>query len=58
MVNSAKDSLKDVDLVLFLTNPDTEIGRGDKFILEALKDAQCPVFLVLSRIFAGGGELV
>lgn len=50
MVNSAKDSLKDVDLVLFLTNPDTEIGRGDKFILEALKDAQCPVFLVLNKV--------
>ena len=41
MVNSAKDSLKDVDLVLFLTNPDTEVGCGDKYILEALKDAGC-----------------
>ena len=34
MVNSAKDSLKDVDLVVFITNPDDELGRGDKFILE------------------------
>lgn len=50
MVNSAKESIKDVDLVLFLTNPDDEIGRGDKFILETLKEKKCPVFLVLNKI--------
>lgn len=27
MVNSAKDSTNDVDLILFLTNPGEEIGR-------------------------------
>ena len=50
MVNAAKESTKDVDLVLFLTNPDEEIGRGDKFILETLKDKKCPVFLVLNKV--------
>lgn len=50
MVNSAQDSVKDVDLVLFLTNPDREIGRGDKFILESLKNSKAPVFLVLNKI--------
>ncbi|HCW53484.1 MAG TPA: GTPase Era [Clostridium sp.] len=50
MVNSAKESTKDVDLVLFLTNPDDEIGRGDKFILETLKSKKCPVFLVLNKV--------
>ena len=50
MVNSAKDSTKDVDLVLFLTNPDEEIGKGDKFILETLRDKKCPVFLVLNKV--------
>ncbi|MDU2995411.1 MAG: GTPase Era, partial [Clostridium sp.] len=50
MVNSAKDSMKDVDLVLFLTNPDDEIGRGDKFILESLKNSKAPVFLVLNKV--------
>lgn len=49
MVNSAKESTKDVDLVLFLTNPDMEIGKGDKFILESLRDKKCPVFLVLNK---------
>lgn len=50
MVNSAKDSVKDVDLVLFLTNPDDEIGRGDKFILESLKNVKVPVILVLNKV--------
>ncbi|EKQ50324.1 MULTISPECIES: GTPase Era [unclassified Clostridium] len=50
MVNSAKESTKDVDLVLFLTNPDDEIGRGDKFILESLRDKKCPIFLVLNKV--------
>ncbi|MBU3105234.1 GTPase Era [Clostridium gasigenes] len=50
MVNSAKDSMKEVDLVLFLVNPDEEIGRGDAFILEALKNQKAPVFLVLNKI--------
>jgi len=50
MVNSAKESTKDVDLVLFLTNPDEEIGKGDKFILETLRDKKCPVFLVLNKV--------
>ena len=50
MVNAAKESTKDVDLVLFLTNPCDEIGKGDKFILESLKDKKCPVFLVLNKV--------
>lgn len=50
MVNSAKDSIKEVDLVLFLINPDEGIGRGDKFILEALKEQKAPVFLVVNKV--------
>ncbi|VYU52416.1 GTPase Era [Clostridium tertium] len=50
MVNSAKDSIKEVDLVLFLINPEEEIGRGDKFIIETLKTQKAPVFLVVNKI--------
>ena len=50
MVKSAKDSIKEVDLVLFLINPDEEIGRGDKFIIETLKNQKAPVFLVVNKI--------
>ncbi len=50
MVNSAKESIKEVDLVLFLINPDEEIGRGDKFILEALREQKAPVFLIVNKV--------
>lgn len=50
MVKSAKDALKNVDLVLFLTNPDDEVGRGDAMILEELKGTGKKVFLVLNKI--------
>ena len=50
MVSAAKDSIRDVDLVLFLTNPDEEIGRGDRYILEILKNTDIPVFLVMNKI--------
>ena len=50
MVNSATDSIKDVDLVLFLSNPCEEVGRGDKFIIEQLKKQKAPVIFVLNKV--------
>ncbi|MGG5462644.1 GTPase Era [Clostridium sp. B9] len=50
MVNSATDSIKDVDLVLFLSNPCDEVGRGDKFIIEQLKKQKAPVIFVLNKV--------
>lgn len=50
MVKSAEDSIKDVDLVLFLTTPQDDIGGGDRYILENIREAQVPVFLVLNKI--------
>lgn len=50
MVSSAKESIKDVDLVLFLTTPDVEVGKGDMFIMEQLKALDVPVFLVVNKV--------
>lgn len=50
MVKSARDTFKEVDEILFLTTPDTEIGKGDQFILEQLKEAGKPVFLIINKI--------
>lgn len=50
MVKIAEDSLKEVDLVLFLTTPEIELGRGDQYILDQLKTLGIPVFLVLNKI--------
>lgn len=50
MVKIAQESVKEVDLILFLTNPDDEMGKGDLYILEELKQYNAPVFLVLNKI--------
>ena len=50
MVTSAKDSIKDMDIILFLINPCDEIGKGDQFIIETLKNQKSPVFLVVNKI--------
>lgn len=50
MVKLATDSFKDVDLAVFVTTPDVEIGKGDRYILEQLKNVNIPVFLVVNKI--------
>lgn len=50
MVKVAKDSLKDVDLALFLTTADGNIDKADEHILEQLKGTNTPVFLVANKI--------
>ncbi|MBP1744775.1 MAG: era [Firmicutes bacterium] len=50
MVKLAKDSLNEVDLIVFMTTPDVEVGRGDKYILDQLRETDVPVFLVLNKI--------
>lgn len=58
MVKIAQDSIKEVDLILFLTNPENEVGKGDLYILEQLKDCNVPVFLVLNKIDENPAEKV
>lgn len=50
MVNVAKKTLEEVDLILFLTTPDEEIGAGDRHIIEQLKNVKTPVIMVLNKI--------
>lgn len=50
MNTTALNSIFGVDLVLFLAPANEKIGRGDQFIIERLKEADGPVFLVLSKI--------
>ncbi|HSN59136.1 MAG TPA: GTPase Era [Clostridiaceae bacterium] len=50
MVKLATDSFREVDLIIFITTPDVEVGRGDKYILDQLKETDTPVFLVLNKI--------
>lgn len=60
MVNVAKDSLKDVDVALFITTPqeDGTIQRGDAHILQQLKDCKTPLFLLVNKIDENPNERV
>ena len=50
MVNVAEKTFKEVDLVLWLVEATTCIGRGERFIAEELKKSQAPVILVMNKI--------
>lgn len=50
MVQSAVETISDVDIVIFITTPDEVIGKGDRLILEQLKNSKVPVFLVVNKI--------
>lgn len=43
-------SIKDVDIILFLVDASSELGKGDMFVLNVLKETDKPVFLILNKI--------
>lgn len=43
-------SLDDIDVVLFVVDASAPLGKGDKFITQALKSTTAPVILVLNKI--------
>lgn len=50
MMKTATNTLKEVDLVLFMINAEEGYGAGDEFIIEKLNDIETPVFLVINKI--------
>ena len=50
MVNIVKESVADVDAVLFLVEPVAEIGPGEEALLENLRESGAPVLLVINKI--------
>lgn len=50
MVEVAGESYKEVDVILFLVEEDTTIGKGDEFLIEKLKKEKTPVILVINKI--------
>lgn len=52
MMKVATNTLKEVDLILFMINATEGYGRGDEFIIEKLKNVKTPVFLVVNKIDA------
>ncbi len=50
MVNAAEGTLKDVDVILWLVEPGTYIGAGERHIIEQLEKAKIPVLLIINKI--------
>ena len=50
MVKTARNTLKEVDVIMFMVNADEPIGRGDRFIIELLENTKTPVFLIINKI--------
>lgn len=49
MVNVAERTLREVDVILWLVEPSTFIGAGERHIAEQLKKAKTPVILVINK---------
>ena len=50
MVNVAERTLTEVDVILWLVEPDEKIGPGDSIILDKLKKVKTPVILIINKI--------
>lgn len=50
MMKIAQNTLKEVDVILFMVNVEEGLGKGDHFIIEKLKGVKTPVFLILNKI--------
>jgi GTP-binding protein Era len=50
MTKEAINTLKSVDLILFMVDATQEFGKGDLFIIEELKKVKIPVFLILNKV--------
>ena len=50
MTDSAINTFKEVEVILFLVDSDINKGPGDKYILEMLKDIDTPKILVINKI--------
>ena len=42
--------LEDVDVILFLVDITEELGKGDRFVIDILKNIKTPVILVINKI--------
>lgn len=56
MVNSANNSLKEVDLVLMMVDESKKIGPGDQYIVDMLKTTKTKKLLLINKIDLLGPE--
>lgn len=49
MLNVAERTLNEVDVILWLVEPTTFVGAGERYIIEKLKTVHTPVILVINK---------
>ncbi len=50
MVEAAQSSIYDGDVIYYMVDASVPFGGGEEYILNALKDVEAPVFLLLNKI--------
>lgn len=50
MMKVAQNTLKEVDIVLFMVNAEEGYGRGEEFIIEKFQNVKTSIFLVINKI--------
>jgi len=50
MVDAALDTFREVDLLVLIMDAADRLGNGDRYVLDLMKRAPGPVFLVLNKI--------
>lgn len=50
MMKVAQNTLKEVDLILFMVNAEEGFGKGEEFIVEKFQTVKTPIFLVINKI--------
>ena len=56
MVGAAKDSMREVDAILYMVDVSADFGTGEEYILNLLKPVKTPVILVLNKVDLLGKE--
>ncbi|GGG13723.1 GTPase Era [Lysinibacillus alkalisoli] len=50
MLKVSKNTLREVDIIMFMVNAEQKLGPGDEFIMNLLEGNQTPVFLIVNKI--------
>jgi GTP-binding protein Era len=50
MVDAAMDTMREVDVLGVVVDVSEPVGKGDRFVLDIIKDVKAPAFLILNKI--------
>ncbi|KFL43346.1 GTPase Era [Lysinibacillus sp. BF-4] len=50
MLKTSKNTLREVDAIMFMVNAEQKLGPGDQFIMDLLEGNETPVFLIINKI--------